>query len=145
MSKRRIGVDADVWSEGSLEVLSQHETDFLKNFGTGGPPHCSLEKRSLNQGSLSHSRQRITIERLIQYLDDLDVLAGMIGLIVEKMRQATLTLFSYLAVSVSVSAIVGVWIALVHGPLAIATLILLFVTMLYRTVTSLHSGVPPQA
>lgn len=67
----------------------------------------------------------------------------MIGLIVEKMRQATLTLFSYLAVSVSV--IGGVWIALVHAPLAMATLILLFVTLLYRTVTSLHSGVPPQA
>jgi hypothetical protein len=52
----------------------------------------------------------------------------MIGLIVEKMRQANLTLFSYPPVSVSVSAIVGVWIALVHGPLAMATLILLFVT-----------------
>jgi hypothetical protein len=36
MSKRSIGVDADVWSEGSLEVLSQHETDLLKNVGTGG-------------------------------------------------------------------------------------------------------------
>lgn len=29
-------VDAEVWPEGSLEVLSQHEADLLKNSGTGG-------------------------------------------------------------------------------------------------------------
>lgn len=29
-------VDAEVWPEGSLEVLSQHEVDLLKNKGTGG-------------------------------------------------------------------------------------------------------------
>jgi predicted Rossmann-fold nucleotide-binding protein len=29
-------VDAEVWPEGSLEVLSQHEVDLLKNNGTGG-------------------------------------------------------------------------------------------------------------
>lgn len=29
-------VDAEIWPEGSLEVLSQHEVDLLKNSGTGG-------------------------------------------------------------------------------------------------------------
>jgi predicted Rossmann-fold nucleotide-binding protein len=29
-------VDAEVWPEGSLEVLSQHEVDLLKSSGTGG-------------------------------------------------------------------------------------------------------------
>ena len=32
----RTFVDADVWPEGSLEVLSQHEADLLKNDGAGG-------------------------------------------------------------------------------------------------------------
>ena len=36
MNKPGTFVDADVWPEGSLEVLSQHETDLLKNDGAGG-------------------------------------------------------------------------------------------------------------
>ncbi len=83
------------------------------------------------------------MERFMQYLDDLDDLVGMLGLIVEKLRRATLTLFSYLAVSVV--AIAGIWVALAHAPLAMATSILLFVTLLYRTVTTLNPGAPPQA
>jgi hypothetical protein len=83
------------------------------------------------------------MERFIQYLDDLDDLIGMIGLIVERVRRAAVTLFSYLAVSVVATA--GIWVALTHQPLAMATFILLFVTLLYRLVTSSHAGAPPQA
>ncbi len=36
MNKRRDCVDAEVWPEGSLEVLSQHETDLLMSSGAGG-------------------------------------------------------------------------------------------------------------
>jgi predicted Rossmann-fold nucleotide-binding protein len=36
MAQSRSSVDADVWPEGSLEVLSQHETDLLKNSETSG-------------------------------------------------------------------------------------------------------------
>ena len=35
-TRPRTCVDADVWPEGSLEVLSQHEADLLKNDGAGG-------------------------------------------------------------------------------------------------------------
>ncbi len=82
------------------------------------------------------------MERFLQYLDDLDDLIGMIGLIVERVRRAAVTLFSYLIFSVV--AIGGIWVAPEHQPLAMATFVLLFVTLLYRLVTSPHSGTTPQ-
>jgi len=36
LSSQSLTVDAEVWPEGSLEVLSQHEVDLLRNNGTGG-------------------------------------------------------------------------------------------------------------
>ncbi len=78
----------------------------------------------------------------MQYLDDLDDIIGMMGLIFEKARRVTLTLLSYLAVSMV--AIAGISIALLHQPMAMATSILLFVTLLYRSVTSSHAGVTPK-
>lgn len=78
----------------------------------------------------------------MQYLDDLDDFIGIIGLIVERVRRAAVTLFSYLAVLAV--AIAGIWVALVHQPLAMATFILLFVTLLYRLVTSPHAGTTPE-
>jgi hypothetical protein len=78
------------------------------------------------------------MERFLLYLDDLDDLIGMVGLILERIRRTVSTLASCLAVAVV--AIAGIWIALVHQPLALATVILLFVTLLYRLVTSPHAG-----
>ncbi len=74
------------------------------------------------------------MERLLQYLDDLDDLWGMLGLIKERLRRFAYTLFSYLLLGTG--AIAGAWLALHHPPLALATSILLFLTLLYRSVTS---------
>ncbi len=74
------------------------------------------------------------MERLLQYLDDLDDLYGMLGLIKERLRRFVYILCSCLAIGFGATA--GVWLALLHPPLALATSILLFVTLLYRSVTS---------
>ena len=74
------------------------------------------------------------MERLLQYLDDLDDLYGMVGLILERLRRVLLALFSYL--TVVIGALAGIGLALLHPPVALATSILLFVTLLYRSVTS---------
>jgi hypothetical protein len=74
------------------------------------------------------------MERLLQYLDDLDDLYGMVGLINERLRRFLYALFSYLLLSAG--AIAGAWLALLHAPLALATSILLFVALLYRSVTT---------
>lgn len=73
------------------------------------------------------------MERLLQYLDDLDDLYGMAGLVVERLRRVSYALFSYLLVVVGAAA--GVWLAMVHPPIALATSTLLFVALLYRSVT----------
>ncbi len=77
------------------------------------------------------------MERLLQYLDDLDDLYGMVGLINERLRRFLIALFFYM--TLCSGALAGIWIALVHPPLALATAILLFVTLLYRSVTSSSS------
>jgi hypothetical protein len=74
------------------------------------------------------------MERLLQYLDDLDDLYGMVGLIVERLRRFLYALFSYSLIGAGAAA--GIWLALRHPPLALATCILLFVTLLYRSVTT---------
>jgi hypothetical protein len=74
------------------------------------------------------------VERLLQYLDDLDDLYGVVGLLSEKLRRAMLKL---LAVTMATSvAIAGMWLALLHPPIALATSTVLFVILLYRTVTA---------
>jgi len=78
------------------------------------------------------------MERFLQYLDDLDDLFGMLGLINERLRRFALALLSYIAVGAGAAA--GIWIALLHPPLALATSTLLFVTLLYRAVTSPHAS-----
>ncbi len=54
-------VDAEVWPEGSLEVLSQHEADQLRNVGEGGLYHmlrrCLLAV--LNSGGYSDDTREI--------------------------------------------------------------------------------------
>jgi Mg2+/Co2+ transporter CorB len=73
------------------------------------------------------------MERLIQLLDDLDDLISTIGLISERVRNAWLSLlFTCVALAAQVGAVL---LALSHPPLALATAILLFVTLLYRQVT----------
>ena len=74
------------------------------------------------------------MERILQYLDDVDDLCGMAGLIVERLRRLTYSLFSCLLILTGATA--GVWLALVHQPMALATSTLLFVTLLYRSVTT---------
>ena len=74
------------------------------------------------------------MERLLQYLDDLDDLYGMVGLIVERLRRFVFALFSLL--TLAIGALSGIWLATMHAPIALATSILLFVTLLYRSVTS---------
>jgi len=74
------------------------------------------------------------MERLLQYLDDLDDFYGMVGLINERLRRFLFAVFSYS--TLCVVAIAGILLALAHPPLALATSILLFVTLLYRSVTA---------
>jgi hypothetical protein len=83
------------------------------------------------------------MERFLQYLDDLDDLFGMLGLIVERLRRFTLALFSCL--TLGAGALAGVWLATLHAPIALATSILLFVTLLYRSVTSPVASAPQVA
>ncbi|MDH3612597.1 MAG: hypothetical protein OEU90_07490 [Gammaproteobacteria bacterium] len=74
------------------------------------------------------------MERLIQLLDDLDDLISMVGLVSERIRKAFYSLlFTCVAVAVQVG---GIFLALIHPPIALATAILLFVALLYRSVTS---------
>ena len=73
------------------------------------------------------------MEFLLQYLDDLDDLYGSVGLIWERLRRTIIKLVS-LAMLAAVAA-GGVWLALAHPPIAMATSIMLFVTLLYRSVT----------
>ncbi len=77
------------------------------------------------------------MERLLQYLDDLDDAVGMVGLFVEQLRRLVFALFSYL--SLATVALAGIWLATLHPPFALATSTLLFVMLLYRTVTSAMS------
>ena len=74
------------------------------------------------------------MERLAQLLDDLDDLISMIGLVSERIRKFMLTVIvTFTTVALQVA---GVVLALAHPPIALATAILLFVSLLYHKVTS---------
>jgi len=73
------------------------------------------------------------MERLLQYMDDLDDLVGAFGLVYERLRRSFLTLIATIAGLIVTAS--GIWLALVHPPIALATSLLLFVTLLYRVVT----------
>ena len=81
------------------------------------------------------------MERFLLYLDDLDDLYGMFGLIGERLRRLAFALIIYLVLGTG--ALAGIWLALRHPPIALATAIVLFVRLLYRAVTS-PSGTPAQ-
>ncbi len=74
------------------------------------------------------------MERFLLYFDDLDDLYGMIGLLAERLRRFLFAVVSYLLLSAG--AIAGIGLALSHPPLALATAILLFVLLMYRSVTA---------
>lgn len=74
------------------------------------------------------------MERLLQYLDDLDDLYGMVGLIIERLRRFVIILTSCLLAATV--AIAGIWLAQLHPPIASATGTLLFVTLMYRSITA---------
>ena len=75
----------------------------------------------------------VDMEFLLQYLDDLDDLYGSFGLVWERLRRAiikTASLGMVLAVAAG-----GIGLALLHPPIAMATSTMLFVILLYRSVT----------
>lgn len=74
------------------------------------------------------------MEKLLQYLDDVDDLIGMIGLVAERIRGVFLALAFCL--STAGITLLGVTLALASPPLALATSVILFVTLLYRFVTA---------
>ena len=73
------------------------------------------------------------MERLQQWLDDIDDLLGALGLLAERSRRLLLTLTRLLTL-LSVAAC-GILAALREPPLGLAVAILLFVFLLYRVVT----------
>lgn len=74
------------------------------------------------------------MERLLQCMDDIDDLYGAFGLIYERLRGLLLKL---LVIAIGLLVVgSGILLALVHPPIALATCIVLFVTLLYRSVTS---------
>lgn len=73
------------------------------------------------------------MEIVIQWLDDLDDLVATIGLIRERIRNFFIKT-TLLGISVSVPA-AGIVLALRHPPLALASAIILFVILIYRSVT----------
>ena len=78
------------------------------------------------------------MEFMLQYLDDLDDLYGMAGLVAERVRNFVLK--ALICIALIAVAAASVWLAAVHPPVAMATSILLFVTLLYRSVTDLSAN-----
>jgi hypothetical protein len=78
------------------------------------------------------------LERLLQYLDDLDDLYGAIGLLAERLRR--FVWLAALIVAWAVMGLAGVLVALNEPPLGLAMAMLLFVWLLYRAATQ-----PPTA
>jgi hypothetical protein len=74
------------------------------------------------------------MEFLLQYLDDLDDLYGALGLVWENLRRASIALIAICALFATAG--LAIWLAMLHPPLALATSTVLFVTLIYRSVTS---------
>ena len=74
------------------------------------------------------------MECLLQYLDDLDDLYGAFGLVWEKLRKVLIRLLATSLLLAVAGAATG--LALLHPPIALATSTVLFVILLYRSVTS---------
>ena len=74
------------------------------------------------------------MERLIQWLDDLDDIVGVIGLAGERIRRICVAIA--LTFAGFLLQLGGILLALSHPPVALATVIIMFVTLLYRSVTN---------
>ncbi|MEL7186510.1 MAG: hypothetical protein AAFN50_08775 [Pseudomonadota bacterium] len=74
------------------------------------------------------------MECFLQYLDDLDDLYGMVGLLAERLRRIALS-FIGLAVLIATPAMGG-WLAFTHPPIGLAVSYLLSITLMYRLVTA---------
>lgn len=74
------------------------------------------------------------MECIAQWLDDLDDLIGAVGLIGERIRRTAMKL-AVIGASLLLQ-IGGIALALWQPPLALATALLLFVVLLYHTVTA---------
>ena len=70
------------------------------------------------------------MEVLVQYLDDLEDFFYAIALLAEKIRNAV-RFFLFMAASVTLQ-LLGIFIALISPPMAVAVASLLMVGMLYR-------------
>ena len=73
------------------------------------------------------------MERLLQYLDDLDDLFGALGLLAERLRK--LAVFAAIISLLLLCEVAGILLALKEPPLGLATAILLFTALMYRAVT----------
>ena len=74
------------------------------------------------------------MERILRYLDDLDDLYGAFGLVWERARRALLRLaYATLLAAIAAGAM---WLALLQPPVAMAVATMLFVILLYRSVTA---------
>lgn len=73
------------------------------------------------------------MEFLLQYFDEFDDLYGATGLVWERLRRTLLRLFSIAMIFAVAAAAIG--LALLHPPIALATSTMLFVILLYRSVT----------
>jgi hypothetical protein len=80
------------------------------------------------------------MERLLQYLDDIDDLAGALGMQYERCRRLLLNLLRT-AIGLSITA-AAFWLALTHPIIALVTCLLLVVTLAYRLLGSGHDGTP---
>ena len=77
------------------------------------------------------------MERLVQLLDDLDDLVSTILLLGERLRRAVSWLLAaVLGLGIQIG---GVLLALSQPPLALAVALLLFVGLLYRAATGVHT------
>jgi hypothetical protein len=74
------------------------------------------------------------MERLLQYLDELDDLCGVFGLVWEGVRRQFLKLVH--AILLAAVAAGAIWLALLQPPVAMAIATMLFVVLLYRSVTA---------
>jgi len=82
------------------------------------------------------------MERLLQYMDDIDDAIGAFGLVYERLRRIVMTIVTLLVFGATISS--GILLAIWHPPIALATCLLLFVALLYRAITA-PSGEPLQS
>ncbi|MGB5332528.1 MAG: hypothetical protein WBM80_09930 [Woeseiaceae bacterium] len=73
------------------------------------------------------------MERLLQYMDDIDDLIGAVGLVYERLRRLLMTILALIVFTLLTGA--GIVLAAWHPPIALAICLLLVVALLYRAVT----------